>query len=209
DTWIFFSELRLRKLYKQSLNEHSSDNAWVFGVQQTTKTTQMRGATPINPQKIEADASSVKESDYYEGESLTHLLGLIQRGIETSKLSNVKSLPEKMWLKQQIAIGINEVTRVLERMKPNTVDHQQKLRQPPVQLQVVIVVADCKPRMLTKHIPNLAASRNVPVLYIRDNKRASLRLGELVKLKTALAIGVKARANDLNLILSQILPRDS
>ena len=62
--------------------------------------------------------------------------------------------------------------------------------------------------MLTKHIPNLAASRNVPVLYIRDHKRASLRLGELVKLKTALAIGVKARGNDLNLLLQQILTRD-
>lgn len=37
---------------------------------------------------------------------------------------------------QQIAIGINEVTRVLERMKPNTIDQQQNLRQPPVQLQV-------------------------------------------------------------------------
>ncbi|KAG7553316.1 Ribosomal protein L7Ae/L30e/S12e/Gadd45 [Arabidopsis thaliana x Arabidopsis arenosa] len=170
----------------------------------------MRGVTPINPQKkIEADSNPVKESDYYEGERLTQLLDLIQRGIETSKLSNVNSLPEKIWLKKQIAIGINEVTRVLERMKSNTTDQQQNPRPPPVQLQVVIVVADCKPRTLTKHIPNLAASRNVLVLYIRDNKRASLRLGELVKLKTALAIGVKARGNDLNLLLQQILTRDS
>jgi ribosomal protein L7Ae-like RNA K-turn-binding protein len=146
----------------------------------------------------------------------------------------VNSLPEKIWLKvttyyscygfflflqdsilkhhrcdvfqKQIAIGINEVTRVLERMNPNNTSDQQ---QNPKQLQVVILVADCKPRMLTKHIPNLAASRNVPVLYVRDNKRASLRLGELVKLKTALAIGIKARGNDLNLLLKQILPRDS
>ncbi|ESQ37823.1 hypothetical protein EUTSA_v10029024mg [Eutrema salsugineum] len=167
----------------------------------------MRGVTPINPQKIEADSNIVKESDCFEGERLTHLLGLIQRGIETSKLSNANSLPEKIWLKQQIAIGINEVTRVLERMKLNTSDQQLNPRQP--QLQVVIVVADCKPRMLTKHIPNLAASRNVPVLFIRDNKRASLRLGELVKLKTALAIGIKARGSDLNLVLQQILPSDS
>ncbi|KAJ4905514.1 Ribosomal protein L7Ae/L30e/S12e/Gadd45 family protein [Raphanus sativus] len=167
----------------------------------------MKDVAPImiNPgKKMEGAATSVKESDYYEGERLTHLLGLVQRGIETSKTSNVNPLPDKIWLKKQIAIGINEVTRVLERMKPNPND----TRQPPVQLQVVIVVADCKPRMLTKHIPNLAASRNVPVIYIRDHKRASLRLGELVKLKTALAIGVKARGTDLNLILKQILTRD-
>ncbi|CAN8308779.1 unnamed protein product [Cochlearia groenlandica] len=157
-----------------------------------------------NPLKTQsADTNRIKESNYYEGEHLTQLLALIQRGIETSKLSNVKSLPEKIWLKQQIAIGVNEVSRGLEKMKPNnnTCDH--------VQLQVVIVVADCKPRMLTKHIPSLAASRNVPVLYVRDNKRGSLRLGDLVKLKTCLAIGVKDRGNHLNLVLEQILQTDS
>ncbi|KAJ0250089.1 hypothetical protein HA466_0142890 [Hirschfeldia incana] len=165
----------------------------------------MKDVAPIiNPEKkMEGAATTVKESDYYEGERLTHLLGLVQRGIETSKTLNVNSLPDKIWLKKQIAIGINEVTRVLERMKPNPND----TRQTPVQLQVVIIVADCKPRMLTKHIPNLAASRNVPVIYIRDHKRASLRLGELVKLKTALAIGFKARGTDLNLIIQQILSK--
>lgn len=194
----------MEKKKKKTSNWVVLSNSWCPSLEHRSP---MRGVTPINPQKkIEADSNPVKESDYYEGERLTHLLDLIQRGIETSKLSNVNSLPEKIWLKKQIAIGINEVTRVLERMNPNNTSDQQ---QNPKQLQVVILVADCKPRMLTKHIPNLAASRNVPVLYVRDNKRASLRLGELVKLKTALAIGIKARGNDLNLLLKQILPRDS
>lgn len=38
---------------------------------------------------------------------------------------------------------------------------------------------------------SLANSKKVPVVFVRDKKRGSLRLGELVKLKTAIAIGVK------------------
>lgn len=73
------------------------------------------------------------------------------------------SLPEKIWLKvttlamvsffsqdsiinyhcdvlqKQIAIGINEVTRVLERMNSNTTDQQQNPRPPSVQLQVTTI----------------------------------------------------------------------
>lgn len=38
---------------------------------------------------------------------------------------------------------------------------------------------------------SLANSKKVPVVFVKDRKRGSLRLGELVKLKTAIAIGVK------------------
>jgi ribosomal protein L7Ae-like RNA K-turn-binding protein len=58
-------------------------------------------------------------------------------------------------------------------------------------LQAVLVAADCNPKWLTKHIPTLASTRQVPVLCLKDNKGASLRLGHVVNVRTALAIGVK------------------
>uniref|UniRef100_A0A0A0KJ77 Uncharacterized protein n=1 Tax=Cucumis sativus TaxID=3659 RepID=A0A0A0KJ77_CUCSA len=54
----------------------------------------------------------------YEGERLDELLLSIQREIKTTRDLNAESLPEKFWLKKQFAIGVNEVTRVLERMTP-------------------------------------------------------------------------------------------
>lgn len=58
-------------------------------------------------------------------------------------------------------------------------------------IQVVLVASDCHPRLLTKHLESLAISKKVPIVFVKDKKRGSLRLGELVKLKTAIAIGVK------------------
>ncbi|KAL8462244.1 hypothetical protein ACS0TY_033336 [Phlomoides rotata] len=51
----------------------------------------------------------------FEGESLTHFLKSIQREIESARASDA-SLPPKFWTKQQFAVGVNEVTRTLERM---------------------------------------------------------------------------------------------
>lgn len=105
---------------------------------------------------------------------------------------------------------MNDVTRVLERMKPVTSPMAAGLASecnppaPPPKakaasnananataLQAVLIAADSNPRWLTKHLPSLALSRNVPLIFLKDNKGASLRLGQLVKLKTAIAIGVK------------------
>lgn len=55
----------------------------------------------------------------------------------------------------------------------------------------MLLATDCNPKWLTKHIPVISASRNVPVLALKDNKGSSLRLGELVNVRTALAIGIK------------------
>lgn len=63
----------------------------------------------------------------------------------------------------------------------------------------MILVGDCNPKWLTKHIPSMAMSRKVPVIFVKDNKRGSLRLGELVKLKTALAVGIKVAPLPFNL----------
>lgn len=61
-------------------------------------------------------------------------------------------------------------------------------------MQAVLVASHCNPRWLTKHLESLASSRSVPLIFVKDDKEGSLRLGELVKLKTALAIGIKVRS---------------
>ncbi|PRQ45035.1 putative 50S ribosomal protein L30e [Rosa chinensis] len=155
--------------------------------------------------------------DCYEGERLDHLLQSIQRKIESARLMD-NCLPEKIWFKLQFAVGVNDVTRVLERMKPVTSPMAAGLAtecNPPApppkakaasnELQAVLIAADSNPRWLTKHLPSLALSRNVPLIFLKDNKGASLRLGQLVKLKTAIAIGVKAKGNAINQLVDEIL----
>lgn len=114
-------------------------------------------------------------------------------------------------------MGVNDVTRVLERMTPCTELQSSSQLSPliscsnrasSVKLQVVLVAFDCNPRWLVKHLPSLASSRKVPLIFVRDNKKGSLRLGELVNLKTAIAVGVKARENTINKVLEKILQQD-
>ncbi|KAG8653353.1 hypothetical protein MANES_05G008900v8 [Manihot esculenta] len=151
-----------------------------------------------------------QEQDCYEGERLVRLLKLINGAIESAKLLDGNSLPEKFWFKQRFAIGVNEVTRVLERMSP-TVEMEGFGQKPPphvistqhrkptaVQLQAIVIAHDCNPKWLMKHLPSLASSRKVPVIFVKDGKKGSLRLGELVKLKTAIAIGVKVKDHDFH-----------
>ncbi|KAH7676280.1 Ribonuclease P protein [Dioscorea alata] len=164
------------------------------------------------------DATKVPEqesSDFYDKERLDDLLAKIKRSIELAK--ELKGpLPEKIWMKQQFAIGVNDVTRVLERMPHDVLTVQSTSkpvngplrRAPLVPLQAVIVALDCNPRWLVKHIPSLSSSRQVPVISIKDSKRGSLRLGELVNLKTAMVIGVKAKGSKINEAIDAILSGD-
>ncbi|XP_007051301.2 PREDICTED: uncharacterized protein LOC18613811 [Theobroma cacao] len=150
------------------------------------------------------DGSLPQQPDCYEGERLVRVLKSIQRGVESARELAGNSFPEKIWLKQQFAIGVNDVTRVLERMAP-IADKGSSAQAPCVRLQAILLAADCNPRWLTKHLPTLASSRKVPLIFVKDNKKGSLRLGELVKLKTAIVIGVKARGNAINQIIEEIL----
>lgn len=139
----------------------------------------------------------------YEGELLDRLLTAIKREIATARNSDVP-LPEKVWLKQQFSVGVNEVTRVLERMPPIPASERSSLslKMHSTRLQVILVASDCHPRLLTKHLESLANSKKVPVVFVKDKKRGSLRLGELIKLKTAIAIGVKDKGNQFNQFIS-------
>ncbi|PIN10245.1 60S ribosomal protein 15.5kD/SNU13, NHP2/L7A family [Handroanthus impetiginosus] len=148
----------------------------------------------------------------FEGENLSDFLKSIQREIESAKALE-PALPYKFWIKQQFAVGVNEVTRVLERMPPNRgtkISSEEHIRTdadgkaPSVCLQAILA-SDCNPRWLTKHLPALAASRNVPLISVKDRKEGSLRLGELIKLKTAIAIGIKAKGSAVNQLIKEVL----
>ncbi|KAM7501113.1 hypothetical protein LguiB_000017 [Lonicera macranthoides] len=150
----------------------------------------------------------------YAGESLACFLKSIQREMELARALDT-ALPDKIWLKQQFSVGVNEVTRVLEWMPPisaarssaqqNPINISSDTKTLPVKLQAILLASDCNPRWLTKHLPTLAASRKVPLIFVKDKKGGSLRLGELVKLKTAIAVGVKARGNGINQLVNEIL----
>ncbi|XP_021715618.1 uncharacterized protein LOC110683533 isoform X2 [Chenopodium quinoa] len=149
-----------------------------------------------------------------EGDRLFRLLNSLQREIESELQSN-KILPEKLWFKQNFAVGINEVTRLLERMAPSSDDAAFAAAQkgsggrPPcssfTKLQAVLVASDCNSRWLTKHLPSLASSRDIPIIHVKDNKEGSLRLGEVVKVKTAVVLGVKVKGSSINQLLEEVL----
>ncbi|OAY70846.1 hypothetical protein ACMD2_09945 [Ananas comosus] len=169
-------------------------------------------ASRASLEKKISTVSGIDSSDCYGGDRLDDLLLKLMRSIESAKASKGE-LPEKIWIKQQFAVGVNDVTRVLERMPHcdsathcNEEPIKTALRRAPlVPLQAVILVGDCNPKWLTKHIPSMAMSRKVPVIFVKDNKRGSLRLGELVKLKTALAVGIKARGTVINKAIDEVL----
>ncbi|PWA69217.1 50S ribosomal protein L30e-like protein [Artemisia annua] len=151
------------------------------------------------PEKVSTDQIP-QQPNSYEGESLLYLLNSIKREIKLARLKD-ESLPHKIWLKQQFSIGVNDVTRVLERMPPvigsviatpqNATFCSRNSESPSLQLQAILIATDCNPRGLTKHLPVLASSREVPVIFVKDKKGGSFKLGEIVNMKTAMAIGVK------------------
>ncbi|KAM3364447.1 hypothetical protein ACQJBY_014663 [Aegilops geniculata] len=164
--------------------------------------------------KLLKDAEQTVTADYITGDSLDELLLKLIRSVEAAKASR-GGLPEKIWMKQQFSVGVNDVTRVLERMPVAAVSRSgcsseaststARRRAPLVPLQAVIIAADCNPKWLTKHIPTLASTRQVPVLCLKDNKGSSLRLGQVVNVRTALAIGIKARDSIINKTVDEVL----
>lgn len=146
----------------------------------------------------------------FEGETLARFLKSLHREIQSARTLD-ETLPLKFWIKQQFAVGVNEVTRGLERTPPNiTPDKQFGMNVDDSEarhgyFQAILLASDCNPRSLTKHLTALAASRNVPLITVRDRKEGSLRLGELIKVKTAIAIGVKAKGNSINQLIEEAL----
>ncbi|KAJ8636235.1 hypothetical protein MRB53_010502 [Persea americana] len=173
-----------------------------------------RKSRKANEASTKSDSAPLQlfRSNCYEGERLSALLRRLERAIESARLLK-GALPEKIWIKQQFAIGVNDVTRVLERMPCTEVGVSAQespviykhSKAPSIQLQAVLLASDCNPKWLTKHLPGLASSRRVPLIFVRDMKSGSLRLGEVVKLKTAIAIGVKAKGGGINKAIEEVL----
>eukprot|EP00057_Strongylocentrotus_purpuratus_P030460 XP_781742.2 PREDICTED: ribonuclease P protein subunit p38 [Strongylocentrotus purpuratus] len=82
-------------------------------------------------------------------------------------------------LRSQLAFGVNEVTRSLEKD----------------QLQLVLVCRSAKPDLMTCHLPTLSATRGCPAMAVFH---LSNTLSPLLNMKTVLAIGFKKPSNGAN-----------
>lgn len=146
------------------------------------------------------------------------------------KEGSKKCLPKV--LKANLCVGINNVTRTLERMpaKPagasegesqpkrsKTVDNTvtklgtsaQQLHPKSsnvTRLQAVIVAADVQPKALVAHLGALCASRGVVILPVSGGDGSgSLKLGEVLGTRAAIAIGIKEGDTPINWAVESIM----
>ncbi|XP_036763942.1 ribonuclease P protein subunit p38 [Manis pentadactyla] len=91
-------------------------------------------------------------------------------------------------VRKQLAIGINEVTRALERNE----------------LLLVLVCKSAKPAILTSHLIQLSVSRTVPACQV---PRLSERIAPVIGLKCVLALGFKRNTTDFAYEVKAIIPR--
>ncbi|KAM4828474.1 ribonuclease P protein subunit p38 [Thomomys bottae] len=91
-------------------------------------------------------------------------------------------------IRKQLAIGVNEVTKALERGE----------------LLLVLVCKSVKPAIITSHLVQLSLSRDVPACQV---PRLSERLAPVLGLKCLLALGFKKSTSDFADQVQAILPR--
>ncbi|XP_055152620.1 ribonuclease P protein subunit p38 [Symphalangus syndactylus] len=91
-------------------------------------------------------------------------------------------------VRKQLAIGVNEVTRALERSE----------------LLLVLVCKSVKPAMITSHLIQLSLSRTVPACQV---PRLSERIAPVIGLKCVLALGFKKNTTDFVDEVRAIIPR--
>lgn len=178
----------------------------------------------------------------WSGKQLESLLLALSRAIEIvlekqaeeSSPKQVKEGSKKCLakeLKANLCVGINNVSRALERMpaKPagsegepqskrsKSVDNivtgletlGQQLRPKRANgtpLQAVIVAMDVQPKALVAHLGVLCASRGVLMLPISGGDgTGSLKLGEVLGTRTAIAIGIKEGDTPINWAVESIM----
>ncbi|XP_054449338.1 ribonuclease P protein subunit p38 [Pteronotus mesoamericanus] len=91
-------------------------------------------------------------------------------------------------VRKQLAIGVNEVTRALERNE----------------LLLVLVCKSAKPAIITSHLIQLSLSRTVPACQV---PRLSERIAPVIGLKCVLALGFKKNTTDFVNEVKAIIPR--
>lgn len=91
-------------------------------------------------------------------------------------------------IRKQLAIGVNEVTRALERSE----------------LLLVLVCKSVKPAIITSHLIQLSLSRTVPACQV---PRLSERIAPVIGLKCVLALGFKKNTTDFVDEVRAIIPR--
>ncbi|XP_062955878.1 ribonuclease P protein subunit p38 [Cynocephalus volans] len=91
-------------------------------------------------------------------------------------------------VRKQLAIGVNEVTRALERND----------------LLLVLVCKSVKPAIITSHLIQLSLSRTVPACQV---PRLSERIAPVIGLKCVLALGFKKNTTDFVEEIRAIIPR--
>ncbi|XP_007954920.1 ribonuclease P protein subunit p38 [Orycteropus afer afer] len=90
--------------------------------------------------------------------------------------------------RKQLAIGVNEVTRALERND----------------LLLVLVCKSVKPAIITSHLIQLSLSRTVPACQV---PRLSERIAPVIGLKCVLALGFRKNTTDFTDEIKAIIPR--
>lgn len=91
-------------------------------------------------------------------------------------------------VRKQLAIGVNEVTRALERNE----------------LLLVLVCKSVKPAIITSHLIQLSLSRTVPACQV---PQLSERIAPVIGLKCVLALGFRKNTTDFADEVGVIIPR--
>ena len=93
-----------------------------------------------------------------------------------------------MGIRRQLAIGINEVTKALEKNE----------------LLLLLVCKSAKPAMITSHLIQLSASRATPAGQV---PRLSETVAPLLGLTSILALGFKRRSDKFTDVVEAIIPK--
>lgn len=134
---------------------------------------------PNRPRKLSSKKGKGETKDQSDtSEADLEKKGAEVAGVETSSLEEATNKPG--WthfdLRKQLAIGINEVTRALEKNE----------------LHLVLVCKSAKPPLITMHLIGLSASRAVPACQV---PRLSESLAPVLGLKSILALGFRKNSS--------------